>query len=292
MLISENSLEATLGKIGEIDPEDRRIIIYTGVHPNEGTTGLMRPHHKKLENYGAIVVQHPSDSNVQAIWERHKKRCEVNGGYVFKPLPVEEKLIESDYERAFSLGSPTFFVRFHGGPKEVVILSPQYNRIQIFPGHNCETNEYGGIHKKLATFALDRHNIEYNDHPSLFRDLPNNSTLLEYCYSWGLDVEGLGQFEKLAIEEGMKPYELHEGEYASHNTSLIPHTLNKFDSNWQNKGNIASEYLCQRKIAPWDISKFHSSFAEPFFEMVGLIGENLPDTKNPTKYSLRNNGWK
>ncbi len=49
-MIAENSLEETIEKVQQIPYEKRKIIISTGVHPNERTTELASNHEDDGKN--------------------------------------------------------------------------------------------------------------------------------------------------------------------------------------------------------------------------------------------------
>ena len=69
-MISEDTLEATVAQVQGIPYEQRKVIIYTGVHPHEGTTQLASFHEQRWKEYGALVVAHPRNNTLHAIWKK------------------------------------------------------------------------------------------------------------------------------------------------------------------------------------------------------------------------------
>lgn len=132
--IQEATLPETLEQIAKIPTEKRRIIVYVGVHPNEGTDRLVKGHATEwMEKYGVLVVSQPMQETPHGIWDRHKKET---AGDTSIPLSPGTVLDEEDYARQFSLGDKNnFIVRLHGTP-----LSFSRNRTK--PGLGVVTSRF------------------------------------------------------------------------------------------------------------------------------------------------------
>jgi hypothetical protein len=123
-MIVESSLSDTVRGVKEIPPEERKIIVYTGVHPHEGTSDLAKLHEERWKDDGVLVVAHPSDNTPHAIWQAHEEIC-ADG--VFRPLDYSVNIDETAFEDAITEGEPTLFIRFHGTAIVPNLIQNGYN---------------------------------------------------------------------------------------------------------------------------------------------------------------------
>lgn len=254
-MISENTLEDTVKKIQEIPPEKRRIILYTGVHPNEGTTQIASQNEHQWEQYGVLVVAHPSDSTPHAIWQRQKELCSDG---VFRPLDHSIKLIETEYEDAFNVdGSTEFFIRFHGAD-----LTPgkysERGTLEIYIPGDGRKSKFFELHFALREFQ----NVKISKFGSNTYSQPNNRLVVEYGY-FGDEVVIDDPFLRLAIEKEKTPA---QGSKLGQRLYLTQ-AFDPDDPDWDKKHNIAPKYLEQRKLNEKDIEVFSTSHL-PFFNYV------------------------
>ncbi len=190
-MISEDTLEAAVAKVQAIPYEQRRIIVYTGVHPHEGTTQLASFHEERWKEYGALVVAHPKDNTPHAIWERHRKKW----GNQFALLDPAEAVDESRYQDAVAGKDrdKTVFVEFHGTSigrdtfrKERILEITPTSKVKESICPQAFTEYYN-------FFPLEFLGGDYLDY-----NLPANRVLVEYYYvgdSFPLDYLLMYRFE-------------------------------------------------------------------------------------------------
>ena len=261
-MISEKSLEATIEGVRRVAPERRRIIVYTGVHPNEGTTQLALQNEYSWGKYGALVVAHPSDSTTHAIWERHKKLCEGKG---FTPLKVSsEKLIETEFENAFADSETKFILRFHGSQSAVSRTSERYLGIFL---PRTDDEDLLSFYMQLKTiFKTARGNP---CHPDIYSQ-PQNRILIEYHYN-GETVVVSDPFLRLVIEKG-------NSHAPGSKIGERPYQSQAFDTNdllWDLRYNIPPTYLIQETPSPKDIEVFNSEHVLVFNKLLKQICDRI-----------------
>lgn len=276
-LIRESTLERTLERLREIEPSKRRIIIYAGVHPNEGTDKLAAKYATQwAEKYGATVVCQPSEDTPHALWARHGKEV---GGDTSVPLPADMLLDEEGYANKFALGDrDTFIVRFHGTPLSFV-------RDRARPGLTVTTSRYAshpedfqdrphaaefgnpkiteGL-EEILTSSLDveNHVKEENgqEDPQFIENTPN-MLLVEYYYE-----DQPVSVEDLYVRELLKK----EAE-AERTGGVFPLS----QESWQRQMKMGLEYIEQPTPSEKGISDFDTTVVKDFERVLELISSRL-----------------
>src|SRR6185369_787363 len=187
--IRESTLERTLDRLREVEPSKRKIIIYAGVHPNEGTDKLAEKYAAGwAEKYSATVVCQPSEDTPHAMWLRHGKEV---GGDASVPLSADTLLDEIGYANKFALEKNTFIIRFHGTP-----LS--FARDRAKPGLAVVTSRYAS-------------------HPEDFQDRPHAAEFSNPRIAEGLE-EVLASSDSANVENQVKEEEGQEDSRFIENT--------------------------------------------------------------------------
>ena len=258
-MIEEATLQDTAKRVQEVPLDERRIIVYTGVHPHEGTTELARPHEDRWKKYGVLVVAHPSDSTPHAIWQRQKELC-ADGQ--FRPLEHSVNMYEEDFENFFVAGMPTLFLRFHG---------------TSIPWHSQNS---GG---NLAQWALQRRLTmdtcyTHHTHPEPFKQIykefglmmgttsvPTDRLNIEYMYE-GVEVGTDDPFIKLALS---KAHERHPNGVLK----IFNEDDAEGDSFCGRKLNMHPDYLTQHKLSEADIKDFHDVHIKILDRVISKLSE-------------------
>ena len=258
-MIEEANLQDTARKVQEVPPEERRIIVYTGVHPHEGTTELARPHEDRWKKYGVLVVAHPHDSTPHAIWQRQKELC-VDG--LFRPLDHSINMYETDFENAFAGKESTLFLRFHG---------------TAIPWFTEQTGD------KLAKCASKRRLTKdtcytRHTHPEPFKQIyrdfslmmgtssiPSDRLAIEYMYE-GWEVNTDDPFVKLAITKANE-------KYPNGVLKIFCEDDTEGDSFAGRKINMHPDYLIQHRLSDADIKDFHSTHVKVLDEVIARLSE-------------------
>jgi hypothetical protein len=249
-MIEEPTLSDTVRRVQEVPPEQRRIIVYTGVHPHEDTSELTKPHEERWSENGVLVVAHPKNNTPHAIWKKHKKLC-ADGE--FRPLDYSVSIDETSVEDAISGGEPTLFIRFHGteiipnlianslDPKKV---QPRYLERRMDP---VLFEVKGHIHEQAFEEWKKNHDLkDWKEYP-----LPTDRILLEYNYlgeEFASDDPFIGVIMQMYRERypnGVRKV-FHEDDLDGHGI-------------FGTKTGMSPRYLVQNTLSDDDIRDFHEN---------------------------------
>lgn len=274
--IREATLGKTLERLKEIDKSKRRIIIYAGVHPNEGTDILSEKFASVwAEKYGATVVCQPTEETPHAIWAKHGRDT---GGDASVPLPADTVLNEEDYAHKFSLeDDSTFVIRFHGTPLSFaqsrknpglgIITSRYYKNPHEFKDRPRASlfNNLAITEGLKAVFVhsedgVANYVVEEEGEPE-FNEVMPNMLLVEYFY-------------KDKPVEVIDPYilELQKRETAE---GVFPLSM----ENWQRQLKIGLEYIGQPAPSAEGVTDFDNFVVKDFEKILKHISDRLPSVE-------------
>lgn len=262
--IQEPTLEATLAKISEIDKEKRKLIVYVGVHPHEGTAELTRKYADEWsKKYGVLVVCQPTEETPHAIWDKHKKNISTDE---ISPLPKDIHLDEYEYEDQFSLGEETFFVSFHGTPlnkteegRKLAVFTSMYKDAPDMYTRGTIPLRYS---KPEIVEGLDGilPDVEQSGYPG-------NVVTVEYYYK-GVPVETGDPY----IENILKLKK-------QRHSNGVPLLFEVDDPNWWKKTNIEPEYLVQPKLSPEDVTAFEETYIKQLETLLEYLSKKITSNK-------------
>lgn len=270
--VREATLEKTLERLKEIDKSKRKIIIYAGVHPNEGTDRLSEKFASAwAEKYGATVVCQPTEETPHAIWTKHGRDT---GGDASVPLAADVLLNEEENAHKFSLEDDnTFIVRFHGTP-----LS--FTRDRKKPGLGIITSRYN----KHPDEFIDRPRAALFGNPAITEGLEADFSHVEsQAANYVAEEQGDPQFNEvmpnmLLVEyfykdkpvEVVDPYilELQKRETAD---GVFPLS----SENWQRQLKIGLEYISQPTLSEEGVADFDDFVAADFEKILKYISDRL-----------------
>jgi len=284
--INEQTLKETLGKIDRVSKEKRKIIVYAGVHPHEGTAELTKKYADEWsKKYGVLVVCHPTGETPNAIWETHRVNSSKD---VVPSLPKNIELSEDKYEDNFSLGEETFFICFHGSNGTTVYIAKDGSIVdgsdKLLPKIKLYTAKDG---RKLQVFTS-----MYRDSPKAYASgnpplrygkpeivegldkilpdvsrlgyyLPGNVVLVEYFYE-GTPVKIDDPYIEKLLELNKK-----RSQYG------VPLIFEGDDENWSRKRNIRPDFLVQPRLSEEDIKDFHDNFVQQFERLLEHIAQKI-----------------
>lgn len=275
--IREPSLEQTLERMREIEPSKRKIIVYVGVHPNEGTDVLVEKYASEwADKYGATIVCQPAEETPHAIWEKRKQEA-VDGAVA--SLPPDVILDEEDYADKFSFDNKdTFVILFHGTPLRY-FKDPNRPR-----GLGVETSRYSD---HPEDFKDRRHPIAFSN-PAIAEGLGE-----ELSRSNTEDVKNVVEVEEHQDDPLWYPYSPNtlvvEYFYKGKPTQIDDPYIKKlveFESddnlgllskeNWHRQMNIDPSYLNQDVLTDEDIQAFNSTVVKDFKKILQHISRRLP----------------
>lgn len=276
--IREATLGQTLERLTEVEPPKRKIILYVGVHPNEGTDVLTEKYAAEwADKYGATVVCQPTEETPHAIWAKRKQET-VEGD--ISSLPADMILDEEDYADKFSFDNKdTFVILFHGTPLR---LHKNPNRPR---GLAVETSRYSD---HPEDFKARRHPIVFSN-PKIAQGLENvlsasinegvqneveeeehQDDPLWYPYSPNtLVVEYFYKGKPVQVDD---PYIKKLIEFESDDNLGL---LSK--ENWHRQMNIDPSYINQDVLTDEDIEIFNSILVKDFEKILQHISSRLPN---------------
>ncbi len=236
-MISKQTLDETIEAFQALPIEKRKIMLYVGVHPNECTHILSRPHEKEWERYGVAIVQHPRDSTPQAIWMKHKETC-IDG---FKPLSKDIRVIEGEYHKHILGDDKAWIVMFHGTDLEwkdklEIILPP----VMIWR----DLNEVYGMIKD-----------QYCDVDSGWYIQPGQ-ILVEYYYRGLIPII----VDPILNEAISRFKDFHDHSFLKNLRNVQPTCYSQSD-NLEGKAAIGPDYLDQNIVSPEERTLFHNIFS-------------------------------
>ena len=253
-MISEQTLDKTVREVKAVPYEQRRIIIYSGVHPNEGTAQLASYHENRWKDYGALVVAHPSDDTPHAIWERHKKEC--NG--IFKPLDYSVRISETKVEQEIAGDDRTFFIRFYGTDMDADNHMFDDRTLFVLPSPFMNigrgSDVFGGL------FKLFDH-IDYTH-------VPTDRILIEYYYE-GKDAGVDDPFILEAVERSQQLY-----------PSGVPMIFSPNDDMHKRKRNVFPDYVTQSVLNEEDIAEFNDKHVQDIDRLVEHLAKVMDNDKS------------
>ena len=179
--VREATLEQTLNRVKEIDPSKRKILVYVGFHPNEGTDILTRKYADNwAEKFGATVVCHPTEETVKAIWEQRRPK---NPDDTATQLPDDLIVNQDKYAKKFSLGNKDTVVIFlHGTP---LGLYNEHKR-----KHGLPERTRGLEVSTPAAFNLEQASLATEETDDIKNELKREQPLKEkYAWPNGILVE-------------------------------------------------------------------------------------------------------
>lgn len=278
--IQEPTLEKTLARLKEIEPSKRKIIIYAGVHPNEGTDMLTAQYASEwAEKYGATIVCQPTEDTPHAIWARHG--IETNKDTSI-PLSANTVLDEEGYADKFTLGSKdTFIIRLHGTP-----LSFTHNRQK--PGLGVITSRYA---KHPEDFSGRPHVAEYN-HPKITEGLEDvlattNQAETENHVSEETEQKNAQFYENTANRLLVEYF--YKDEPVKIEDPYIQELIRKMDSentggvfplsetNWQRQLKMGLEYIDQPTPSDEAVADFDNFVVKDLEKILKYISTKLPN---------------
>lgn len=225
-------------KVRAVPLENRRIILYTGVHPHEGTSGLAAQHEKEWTKHSVLIVAHPMDNTPHGIWAENKRR---NNGK-FQPLDPNIKIDENEFEEQITGGDPTVVVRFHGTPIRAEDKTRKITRrkLEILPSMKTDQCLDPNL---FATLNQYFHNVEHLGYPP-------NRICVEYWYKGDGEIPTTDEYTM----ETLRNLKL------KHDNN-VPKIFLPNDENWWNKANLYPDYLVQPKLSIEDVREFHEVHA-------------------------------
>lgn len=279
--IKEPTLERTLEQIRKVPKEKRRIIVYAGVHPNEGTDKLAQKYAQRwADKYDVLVVCQPTEETPHGIWEKRRSLVTTDGE--IPRLPPDLILDEEDYEDQFSLGDETFFVSFHGTydsefrdktrgfglefetsryvnhPEDFVDRRSEqalrFRRPDIVSGLEGVITKDGEGYKN--TVVVEKHQDDDRWYPE-----PPNTLLVEYYYR-GKPFEVTDPYLQKLITIN--------DEADKNDPGLLS------QDNWHRQMNIGPEYLNQPTLTEEDIRLFDEHLIKDFERMLEYLRSRLP----------------
>jgi|GEM_PF-5812873 len=284
--IREATLAQTLEKLKGIEKSKRKIIVYVGVHPNEGTDILSEKYATEwAEKYGATIVCQPTEETPHAIWAKLKPASPED---LLPVLPADLILDEEDYADKFSFDNKdTFIVRFHGTPakyrdpaKEQRGISVDTSRYLKHPEDFADQHHpivfskpeiIEGLEKELSApkegilneiredkFQEDSTRPGTNIKHPLWRPISPNTVLVEYYYK--------GQPVKIDDPYIKKLLELEEGGF---------NFLSK--ENWHRQGNIEPSYIDQDVLTEEDVRVFDEVVVKDFEKILEHLARQLKE---------------
>jgi hypothetical protein len=182
--IREQNLEQTLSHLEKIDPAKRKILVYVGFHPNEGTDRLTAQYANQwAEKYGATIVCHPTRETVNAVWGNRQPN-DPDG----EITQLEDNLTvnQNEYAKKFALDNPNTQVIFlHGTPlRSYNEYKRKYGKEERLKGLEVVAPEHVGLNQVLP--AKENKNGITNDlkieQPDMGEGQYPNSILVEYFY--------------------------------------------------------------------------------------------------------------
>jgi hypothetical protein len=267
IFIQEPTLEKTLEKIKLVPKEKRKIIVYAGVHPNEGTAGLAEKYADEWSaRFGVLVVCQPTEQTPNAIWEAHREK--ISDDYI-PPLSKDVVLSETAYEDQFSQGDETFFIRFHGTPlskmgslkdRKLDILTSMYETApNLFTNNQTHSSDIPLRHSKPEIVqGLDKIIPDVKKY-----GCPANVIVAEYCYE-GDPTESNDPYVN-------KLMDLQKDRYPSGVLKIFEED----DEDWFLKGNIEPDYLTMPKLNEADERAFEETFLPLFEKMLKHLANQL-----------------
>lgn len=112
MILKPRNLKQMAGALRRLVPDQRKVIVLVGRHPNEGTDIIAKRHHGDWEKHGAVVVQFPRHWTPHGFWHSAMRRklslAEVKRRYD----KIPQRHLIATLEEEFKVP----FVNFHGTP--------------------------------------------------------------------------------------------------------------------------------------------------------------------------------
>lgn len=284
--IREATLAQTLEKLKGVEKSKRKIIVYAGVHPNEGTDTLSEKYATEwAEKYGATVVCQPTEETPHAIWAKLKPAT------LEDPLPVlppDLILDQEEYADKFSFDNKdTFVLMFHGTPAQyrdpveerrgIRVDTSRYakhpedfigrrypivfSKPAIMEGFENELSaSRGGILNEIIEdkFQEDPARPGTDTKHPLWDPISPNTAIIEYYYK-GQPVRIDDPYIKKLLEETEKGFDF----------------LSK--ENWHRQGNIEPSYIDQPVLTKEDIRVFDEVIVKDFEKILAHLARQLAE---------------
>lgn len=263
-VIQEATLAETVQAVAEVPTSERKLILYTGVHPHERTTRLASDYAREWrERFGVLTVAQPTELTPHGIWTKYLAEGHLD---TYSPLDPSVAINEDAIEDDLSNGAETFFVRFHSttprnqaAPKNATsrldvatslyCIDPEPYLSNSFPLRHGTPEIVAGLTSKID----DVQPLGY----------PANVVCVEY-YTNGQAVD--------TVEPATNKLLALAGERHS---NYVPKLFKVDDTNWWRKGNLMPSYLTQRIIGEADVAAFSRSYKPQMDTLLGHLAASL-----------------
>ncbi|MDP3742078.1 MAG: hypothetical protein Q8R15_02065 [Candidatus Micrarchaeota archaeon] len=101
MILRPKTKVQIVGQLNALRAEQRRVIVFVGRHPNEGTNKIANRHHRDWEKHGAVTVRIPEHWTPHGFWKKIERKIAkgtLTDAQIKKLIRREEAKIPDDLE--------------------------------------------------------------------------------------------------------------------------------------------------------------------------------------------------
>ncbi|MFH0713372.1 MAG: hypothetical protein V1722_02310 [Candidatus Micrarchaeota archaeon] len=121
MILRPRNLKHMEELLRQVPEAKRKVIVFVGRHPNEGTINIALHHHEKWEKHGAVVVRIPARWTPHWLWKTAEKRKLSKEVVKRLHANVPDDSQVTDFLKSKGFTAPV--VHFHGTPVDNYDLS-------------------------------------------------------------------------------------------------------------------------------------------------------------------------